>query len=377
MDNYDLSIVIPCLDEEETIGICIQKIKDAFKREKINGEVIVVDNGCKDDSINISRKMGAKIAVELKKGYGNALRKGIDFAKGKYVIMADADNTYDFSTIDKFFKLLKKGNDLVMGSRFKGEILKGAMSWSHRYIGNPILSGMLKLFFGGRVSDAHCGLRGFSKEAYNKMNLKSQGMEFASEMVIHALKENLKITEISIKYYPRKGESKLNSVRDAWRHVRFMLVYSPKHLFLIPGFLMFLIGTLICSHIFFAPLYLFGRGWDIHVMVLSGMVAILGWQVFTMGIIAKAYVNKINLEKDQLIQKFLNKFNLEFFLILGFFVFCIGLLLVGRIFWVWYLKDFGVLDQIKTGIIATLFITIGAQTLFSSFLVGVIKIDYK
>ena len=172
-ENIEVSVVIPCLNEEDTIGICIDKIKRAFDNHHLSGEVVVVDNGCTDKSVSISVEKGARVLVETKKGYGNALRKGIDESKGKFVVMADGDDTYDFEIIDKFIEKLRAGADLVMGSRFKGEILKDAMSWSHRYIGNPILSGMLKLFFGGGVSDAHCGLRAFTKEAYNNMKPKN------------------------------------------------------------------------------------------------------------------------------------------------------------------------------------------------------------
>jgi glycosyltransferase involved in cell wall biosynthesis len=377
LEKIEVSVVIPCLNEEDTIGTCVDKIKRAFFKHNLVGEVVVVDNGCTDKSVSISLEKGARVLVETKKGYGNALRKGIDEAKGKFVIMADGDDTYDFEIIDQFINKLRAGADLVMGSRFKGEILKDAMSWSHRYIGNPILSGMLKLFFGGGVSDAHCGLRGFTKDAYNNMKLKTQGMEFASEMVIHALKEGVKIEEIPIKYYPRKGESKLNSFRDAWRHIRFMLLYSPKYLFLIPGILMFVVGIYVSLHISIRPLVIFGRGWDIHVMVLASMLAILGWQVFTMGLMAKSYINKIGLEKDKSISKFFGMLNLEIFIGLGILFFLVGMILFAKIFVIWYLHNFGPLDQIKTGILAMMFMAIGAQTIFSGFLMSVIKIDYK
>ena len=201
-------------------------------------------------------------------------------------------------------------------------------------------------------------------------------MEFASEMVIHALKEGIKIEEIPIKYYARKGESKLNSFRDAWRHMRFMLLYSPKYLFFIPGILMFIIGLYVTLHIFIRPIIMFGRGWDIHVMVLSSMIAILGWQVFTMGLMAKSYINKIGLEKDKSISK-IEMLNLEIFIGLGILFLVAGIGLIAKIFVVWYMHHFGALDQIKTGILATMLITIGAQTIFSGFLLSVIKIEYK
>ena len=264
----------------------------------IEYEIIVADNGSTDRSVEISEGLGARIVTVEDRGYGACLRGGITAARGKYIIMGDADDTYDFSEIGKFVQLLREGYDLVIGSRFRGKIMPGAMTWSHRHIGNPVLSRMLRRFFGGSISDAHCGLRAFTKEAYYLMDLHTTGMEFASEMVIHALKKGLKITEVPITYYPRRGQSKLSSFRDAWRHIRFMLLYSPNNLYFVPGGILFAIGLFLVIRLMFGPIWLFGRMWGIHVMLYGSMMTLLGWQILTLGLCAKVYARQIGLEEE-------------------------------------------------------------------------------
>ncbi|MCD6505645.1 glycosyltransferase family 2 protein [Candidatus Poribacteria bacterium] len=219
-----ISVVMPCLNESATIGICIGKAKMALKEMRAEGEIIVADNGSGDSSVRIAESLGAKVIHQLKRGYGNACRAGIEAAKGRYIIMGDADDTYDFREIPKFVGMLDEGYDLVLGSRLRGEILPGAMEWSHR-LGNLFLTGLLNLLFKAGVSDAHCGMRAFRREAYERMNLRSEGMEFASEMVIAAVVRGMRIGEVPIRYYPREegSSSKLRALRDGWRHLRFML----------------------------------------------------------------------------------------------------------------------------------------------------------
>lgn len=375
----ELSVVIPCLNEEKSIELCIKKVLDVFQKYDIDGELIVVDNGSTDSSVEIIKKYpNVRLLFEKQKGYGSALRKGIENANGKYIIMGDGDNTYDFYEIPKFLEKLKEGYDLVMGSRFRGEILKGAMSWSHRYIGNPILSGMLRLFFGGNVSDAHCGLRGFSKTAYEKMNLKTTGMEFASEMVIHALKKKLKITEIPITYYPRIGESKLSSFRDAWRHIRFMLFYSPDYLFLFPGATLFILGTVVSFIIFLKGyLTLFGRKWSIHVLFFSGVVTIVGWQILNIWFAAKAYTHSIHLEENKIVNKLLKFLSLEKLLTFGLLLFIIGISGLLYIIYIWAKSNFGELQELRLGIISLIITAVGIQTIFTAFLSSIVQIKYK
>jgi len=224
-NNPRVSVVLPCLNEEATIGECIKNIKNMFKKEDINGEIIVSDNGSTDNSVKIAKSMDVKVVYQPLKGYGAALLKGIHEARGKFIVMGDSDATYDFLETPTLLKPLKKSYDFVIGTRFKGRIKKGAMPWAHRYIGNPLLSSLVNLFFKTNLSDVHCGFRAFTKEAFEKMNLKTTGMEFASEMVISALKNRLKIYEVPISYNKRKGMSKLKSFSDGWRHLRFM-IYS-------------------------------------------------------------------------------------------------------------------------------------------------------
>jgi len=231
-----LSVVMPCLNEAKTLARCIEKAKAAIKEMKVQGEIIVADNGSEDGSVRIAESLGAKVIHQPKRGYGNACRAGIEAAKGRYIIMGDADDTYDFGEIPRFVRMLEEGYDLVMGSRSRGEILPGAMSWSHM-VGNLFLTGVLNLLFGAGISDAHCGMRAFRREAYERMGLRSEGMEFASEMVIAAVVRGMRIGEVPIRYYPREegSSSKLRALRDGWRHLRFMLgcwafsVRGPKH----------------------------------------------------------------------------------------------------------------------------------------------------
>jgi len=221
--NIEVSVVMPCLNEEETLGICIQKAQRTLDALGIVGEVVIADNGSTDASAEIAERLGASVVHQPTRGYGAAYLAGLAAAQGQYIIMGDSDDTYDFTDLERFITPLQNGYDLVIGNRFKGKILPGAMPWARRYIGNPILSGMLRVLFGTYISDSHCGMRSFTAEAYKRMDLKTTGMEFASEMVIKAVETDLKILEIPITYHPRGGESKLNAIRDALRHIRFML----------------------------------------------------------------------------------------------------------------------------------------------------------
>lgn len=373
----EVSVVIPCLNEEESIEICVQKALKSFRDGGLDGEVVVVDNGSTDRSAERARAAGARVILEQQKGYGSALRRGIEESKGRYIVMADGDDTYDFLESARFVNRLKEGYDLVMGSRFRGKILPGAMTWSHRYIGNPILSGLLRLFFGGGVSDSHCGLRAFTKEAYQRMDLHTTGMEFASEMVIHSLKKKLKISEIPITYYTRAGESKLVGFRDAWRHMRFMLLYSPRYMFLGPGVLLFTLSMLASVRLLFGPVYMFGRPWDIHVMVFSSMFALLGWQILSLGLAAKIFARSINLEEDSITHKILGMLTLERSLVFGLSMALVGLALTAYIIVIWARNSFGELAQIKTGIFSLTLIVMGLQTVFTAFLMSMLQIKYR
>ncbi len=377
----EVLVVIPCLNEEETIAACITKAQSSFKQAGIEGEVIIVDNGSTDRSEEISASLGARVIREAQKGYGSALRRGIEEALGKYIVMGDGDDTYDFSETHKFVAALREGYDLVMGSRFKGKILPGAMTWSHRYVGNPILSGILRLFFGGNVSDSHCGLRAFTKDAYRTMNLHTTGMEFASEMVIHSLKKKLKITEIPIVYYARRGESKLDSFRDAWRHMRFMLLYSPVYLYFIPALVLFVPSVILLIKFLFGPVWLFGHPWDIRSMVFASITTLLGWQIINLGFCAVVYADSIGLLDSAFVKKFIKFFSLERMLVIGLIIFLVGLFSIGRIFYIWAQKGFGELqifeiDTIKLAIFSLTFLNIGIQLAFTAFLSSMFQIKF-
>jgi len=378
MADLEVSIVLPCLNEEETLGICIRKIKEVFLKENINGEIIVVDNGSTDRSKEIALKEGVILLEEKIKGYGAAYLRGLREAKAKYIIMGDSDDTYDFYEIPKFLKKLKEGYDFVMGSRFKGKIQKKAMSWSHRYIGNPILSGMCRLFFRTKLSDIHCGMRAFTKEAYKKMNLLTTGMEFATEMVVSALMNNLKICEIPINYYPRKGKSKLMPFADAWRHIRFMLMFCPVWLYFIPGIvgLVFSLGLLLI--LLRGPFLFLGHYWDIHLMVYLSVFSVLFYQILNLGVYAHTYALRQGfLKYDRFTLFFKRHFNLERGIILGGIIFLIGFIISLTIFIEWLSKHFGALYRIRESIVAMTFMVIGIQTIFSSFFISLLFVEKK
>ena len=371
-DAPEVSIVMPCLNEEAALVRCVRQFFEVLQRHGLAGEVVVADNGSSDRSVEIAEALGARVVHQPLRGYGNAYQKGFAEARGRYLVMIDADDTYDFEDIPRFVALLRQGKDYVNGNRFQGGMAPGAMTWSHRYIGNPILSGLLNLFFHTGLGDAHCGLRAFSREAYQRMRLQTPGMEFASEMVIHAAKAGLDIAEVSTGYYPRAGESKLHTLRDGWRHLRFLLLYSPTHLFLLPGLVLFLLGMLGMALLARGPFFLFGHGWDVHVMVLSALLALLGYQVVNLGLYAKTFSLTLQFEEhDALMEAFRATFSLERGLGLGTAFLVGGLGCLVSVYAQWAHNGFGALDAIRPALLGMTLMTIGAQTLFSSFLLGV------
>ncbi len=376
--EVDVSCVLPCLNEEGTIGICIKKIKDVFEKEKIAGEIIVVDNGSIDRSREIADREGAVVVSETHRGYGAAYLRGLREAKGKYIIMGDADDTYNFYDIPKFLKPLKEGYDFVIGSRFKGKIRKGAMSWSHRYIGNPVLSGVCRIFFHTKLSDIHCGMRALTHEACKKLKLRTLGMEFATEMVVSALTNNLKVFEVPIDYHYRIGESKLKPLYDAWRHTRFMLLYCPMWLYFIPGILGFLAGLVLLLLLARGPIYFLGRPWDLHVMVFASVICILSYQLMHLGIFAHTFALKQGfLKYDKVTVFFQRSFNLEKGLALGGAIFVIGSAILLFIFIDWFSKGFGALYRIREAILAMTLLVIGLQTMFSSFFISLLFLEQE
>lgn len=374
----DVSVVMPCLNEEEGIGECIRKVKDVFARERINGEIVVSDNGSVDRSREIAAAAGARVVSEPVPGYGSAYLRGLSECRGEYIIMADSDNTYDFYDIPKFLEGLRQGSDFVMGSRFKGTIYRGAMPWAHRYIGNPILSAMTRLFFHTRLSDIHCGMRALTAAAFRKMRLQTLGMEFATEMVVAAINNDLKVSEVAINYFPRKGESKLKSFSDAWRHVRFMLLFCPVWLYFIPGLAGFGLGMLILLLLAGGPVFFLGHLWDMHPMVFAAVLSILSYQLLHLGIYAHTFaVEQGFLKKDTFITFFQRHFSLERGLLAGLLLFVVGLGINIFIFAEWFHNRFGALYRIRESILAMTLLVIGLQTVFSSFFISLLSLRRK
>jgi glycosyltransferase involved in cell wall biosynthesis len=360
------------------VGICVSKVKKALENLNIQGEIIVVDNGSTDKSAAIAQKEGARVVFESEKGYGSAYLRGFKEAMGYIIIMGDADNTYDFSQIGRFILPLKEGYDFVIGSRFKGKIEKGAMPWLNRYIGNPILSGILRFFFKTEISDAHCGMRAFTKKAYKKMRLHSLGMELASEMIITALRENLKIKEIPINYSLRKGESKLIPVRDAWRHFSFMLIYSPTWLYLFPGLILFTVGLVLLFSLLYGPIVLLGHQWDTHIMVLASLSSILGIQIIMLGLFAKTFgVISSFLNEDKILSFIWRHFKLEKGILIGVSLLTFGFVFNLLIFNEWVMKHFGPLERVREAILGATFLIIGIQVVFSSFFLHMLGMKIK
>ena len=377
-NNIEVSVVMPCLNEEEAVGICIKKAKRALDDLNIEGEIIVVDNNSTDKSVAVAEKEGARIVFQPEKGYGSAYLKGFKEARGDIIIMGDADNTYDFSQIGRFILPLKEGYNFVIGSRFKGKIKKGAMPKVNRYIGNPVLSGVLRFFFKTKISDAHCGIRSFTKKAYKKMELHSLGMEFASEMVIAAIRENLEIKEVPINYFRRKGRSKLVPLRDAWRHFSFMLIYSPTWLYFFPGLLLFMGGLFLLFSLLYGPVAIFGHQWDIHIMVLASLFSILGVQIIMLGLFAKTFGVTSGFLKEDKTLKFLWKyFKLEKGISIGIILFVFGFIFNLLILSEWTLGHFGPLERVREAILGATFIIIGIQTIFSSFFLHMLGLKIK
>ncbi|HNQ50630.1 MAG TPA: glycosyltransferase [Candidatus Omnitrophota bacterium] len=374
----EVSVVMPCLNEERGIGRCIRVIKDVFARENINGEIIVADNGSIDRSVEIARSAGALVVHEPVKGYGAAYLRGLRAARGRYIIIGDSDNTYDFNDIPKFLEPLRRGCDFVMGSRFKGIIHAGAMPWAHRYIGNPILSGMTRLFFHTKLSDIHCGMRAFSRAAFERMRLQMAGMEFATEMVVSAINNDLKVYEVPIHYFRREGVSKLKSFADAWRHVRFMLLFCPVWLYFIPGISGFVMGMVILLLLAGGPVFFLGHLWDMHPMIFAAVLSILSYQLLHLGIYAHTFaVEQGFLKKDAFIAFFQRHFNLERGIAAGLLLFCVGLVINILIFAEWFHNRFGALYRIRESILAMTLLVIGLQTLFSSFFISLLSLRRK
>src|SRR4051794_24369744 len=365
-----VSVVIPCLNESENIQECVTRAKRVLAEGGLDGEVIVADNGSDDGSSELAKNAGALVVHEPRRGYGSAYLAGFGAARGEYVVMADADLTYDWNEIPHFVEKLDEGAELVMGDRMDN-IHPGAMPWLHRYVGNPVLSGILNLFFRTGVRDAHCGMRGFRRAVLPRLDLRTTGMEFASEMVIRASKEKLDIRQIPIEYHPRGGESKLSSFRDGWRHLRFLLVHSPTHLFLLPGVVMLLLGT-VMSAASLAHLSVFGREWQLHSMIAGSLLMIVGTQVACLGLCAHAYGMYFMGDRDPWFERMRARFRLEHGLLAGGAVFVAGAIVAAVIVIHWAQRGFGNLSEERLAVFAATLIIVGLQIFLSSFLFSIL-----
>jgi glycosyltransferase involved in cell wall biosynthesis len=381
-DLIVFSIVMPCLNEAETIARCIEKAKVGIQRSGVPGEIIIADNGSTDGSQAIAKDLGARVVPVKERGYGNALRGGIRAALGKWIIMADADDSYDFSEADRFVKKLQEGYDLVMGCRLPiggGTILPGAMPWKNRWLGNPVLSFIGRFFFRCPAHDFHCGMRGFTRAAFEKMELQTTGMEFASEMVIKATFKRFKITEVPITLHPdgRSRPPHLKPWRDGWRHLRFMLLYSPRWLFLVPGFLLSALGIILAAALSVHDLEIGGVELNVGTLMMACMAVIVGFQLIAFAFFTRVFaVAEGLLPDDPKFARVFKIFTLEKGIVAGLAVLLVGTILLLRALWLWQQVHFGLLpsteENLRRLIPAATLMILGIQGVFSSFFMSVL-----
>jgi glycosyltransferase involved in cell wall biosynthesis len=367
-----ISVVIPCLNEEAAVGAVVDQAWKGIEASGRSGEVIVVDNGSTDRSAAIAAEHGATVILEPIRGYGSAYLAGLASARGQYIVMGDADETYPLHDLARFVEALEAGDDLVVGSRFDGQIHKDAMPWTNRWIGNPILTGMLNMLFGVHVSDAHCGMRAVKRNALPTLDLHSTGMEFASEMVFKAYRRGLSVSDLPIDYFPRTGESKLSRFGDAWRHIRFMLLYSPSWLYFLPGCILLLLGLAGMLVLASGPVDVFGRQWQIHTMLAFVATTILGTQIIQLGVFARTYAMTHFGEHDALLERLWHRVRLEHGLLAGALLVVTGAVILGAIFISWAQRGFGPLGHEYATALGFTFVALGVQVVFGSFFIGVL-----
>lgn len=379
----EISIILPCLDEAETLAICIQKASLFLAKNQVNGEIIVADNGSVDGSQAIAIKHGAVVVDVIEKGYGNAVNAGFRAAKGKYLIMGDADDSYDFSSLEPFLIKLREGNDLVMGNRFQGGIEKGAMPFLHYYLGNPVLSFIGRLFFKTSIGDFHCGLRGMSKSAWEQMDLRTTGMEFASEIVVKASLHNMQITEVptTLSVDGRSRKPHLRTWPDGWRHLRFLLLYSPRWLFFYPSLTLFFLSLGIFLLLLSGPITVSAVTFDVHTLLYSAFGILISFQSILFFLFAKIYSYTSGLlPPNKKSNSFFNSFSLERGLIIGGLLVLTGIALTIYNLATWKEVSFGDLDphtMLRLTIPAVLTLSLGFQFIFSSFMMSFLKLVKK
>jgi hypothetical protein len=375
----DVSVVIPCLNEANSISFCVEKALRAFQAAGLCGEVVVADNGSTDGSIEIAEKLGARVIPVSQRGYGAALRAGISAARGAFIIMGDADDSYDFSEVPRFVEMWKKGYDVVMGNRFRGEIKPGAMPWHHKYLGNPVLTAVLNLFFKAGIGDSHCGMRGFTRAVYDRMDLRSTGMEFASEFVIKAAQLGARITEIPITLWPDKRgrPPHLRSFRDGWRHLRFMLLYAPNWLFLLPGALLGAFGLFLVCWLLPGPRAITPHiTLDIHTMIFGVIFTLLGVQIISIGTFAKLFSYSERFDRGTVsLKRALKRITLESGLLLGGALFLAGFAGCAWVAWTWAASGFGPLQEVRQVLFWSMWLFIGVQIIFGSLFLSMLGVS--
>jgi hypothetical protein len=377
----EVSIVMPCLNEVETLAACIRKAQEAIEKQDLSAEIIVADNGSTDGSQIVAKELGVRVVEVERRGYGSALIAGIDAARGRFVIMGDADDSYDFRAIGPLVDRLREGYDLVMGNRFAGGIEPGAMVWSHRWVGNPVLTFISGVFFHTPVGDMHCGLRGFRKDSYEELRLRATGMEFASEMVIKASLRRMKIAEVPVTLSPdgRSRPPHLRTWRDGWRHLRFMLLFSPRWLFLYPGVALLIAGGAVGALLETGPKQIGPATFDIHTLLLAGFACLIGYQLVVFAVFTKVFAMQQGFHPPNPSYTAMFRYiNLETGLAVGALLLVVGI--VGTVIAVlsWGAVGFGALDPrltMREVIPAAVLLTLGVQTIFASFFLSILGID--
>jgi glycosyltransferase involved in cell wall biosynthesis len=380
-NRTELSILMPCLNEAETLATCIKKAQKALESLNVHGEVVIADNGSTDGSPEIAVSLGARVVHVAEKGYGSALLGGIKAARGKYIIMGDADDSYDFTNLGPFLEKLRAGYDLVMGNRFKGGIAPRAMPPLHRYLGNPVLTSIGRLFFRSQCGDFHCGLRGFSKAAIQRLDLRTRGMEFASETVVKASLHGLRITEVptTLSVDGRNRPPHLRSWRDGWRHLRFLLLYSPRWLFLYPGLFLMLVGAVVSGWLLVGPRVVDGITLDVHTFLYAAIAIVIGYQTVIFAIFTKVFaITEGLLPEDPRLKSLFNYIKLETGILAGALLLVAGIGLSIYALSFWSATSFGPLDPSRTlrlVIPAVTLIALGLQTVLSSFFLSILGLE--
>jgi glycosyltransferase involved in cell wall biosynthesis len=375
----EVSVVIPCLNEAKSLAFCVDKAMKAFETSGISGEVIVADNGSTDGSIAIAEEHGARVIRVAERGYGAALRAGIGGARGPYIIMGDADDSYDFADVPRFVEKLREGNDIVMGNRFSGEIKPGAMPLLHKYFGNPGLTALLNTLFHADIGDGYCGMRGFTRALYDRLDLRSSGMEFALEMIIKSAQIGARIAEIPIILWPdKRGRAPhLRSFRDGWRSLRFMLLYAPNWLFLLPGATLVLAGLFLVFWLLPGPRLISPHvGLDLHTMIFGVIFTLLGAQILSIGAFAKVFSYAERFDRRSVsLRRVLKRVTLETGLLLGGGMFLTGFAGCAWVTWKWAASGFGELHEIRQVLFWSMWLFLGLQMIFAAFFLSMLGIS--